>query len=132
MMRFVVLILAVLAAGKVWTQDRIFRSAAEDALLSAYRAKAIETCRKAPAAANASASPETANLRQIAQAFAQPLSARLEIGNPDVDVHLWDVDHAAWAMRFKYPYIVLDAGAPAPIARCSYDVTLDKASITLL
>lgn len=132
MMRFVVLVLAALAAGKVWTQDRIFRSAAEDALLAAYRAKAIDTCRKASAASNATTGPEQANLRQIAQSFAQPTSARLEIGNPEIDVNLWDVDHAAWAMRFKYPYIVLDAGTPAPIARCSYDVTLDKANITLL
>ena len=132
MMRFVVLVLAALAAGKVWTQDRIFRSAAEEALLAAYRAKAIESCRKAPAAANAALSPEQLNLRQIAQAFAQPVSARLEIGNPQLDVHVWDVDHVAWAMRFKYPYVILDAGAPTPIARCSYDVTLDKASITVL
>lgn len=131
MMRLVVVALAALAGGKIWTQDQIFRSAATDALIHAYRAKAIEACRKAPVP-QGTAAPTEAAQKLLASAFAAPAALRLEIGNPDVDVALWQVDHAAWPMRYKYPYLVLEAGSPAPVARCSYDVTLDRAAIRTL
>lgn len=131
LMRSVVLVLAILAVAKVWTQDRIYRSAAEDALIHAYRARAIDGCQRATRA-DSPLAPNEAARATLVQAWAKPDKLSVVIGNPDVQVHIWEVDHAAWAMRFKYPYVVLDAGVPAPVARCSYDVLLDRASVTAL
>jgi hypothetical protein len=128
MMRLAIAVLLLLAGAKIWTQEQIYRSATEDALLQAYRATAIASCRAAsqPAAARTSAT----NPKQIAAAFASPSRTHLEIGNRDVSVPIWEVDHAAWAMRYTYPYVILEADNPA--ARCSYDVKLGRASISLL
>lgn len=128
MMRLVVMVLALLAGAKIWTQEQIYRSATEDALMHAYRGQAIASCRAAPLPAATGSSADPAR-RHLAAGFAQPASARLEIGNRDVSVAIWEVDHAAWAMRYTYPYIVLETTAPA--ARCAYDVKLGKAQITV-
>ena len=44
MMRALVLLLAVLAGAKVWTEERLYRQGAEEALLLAYRDRAIAAC----------------------------------------------------------------------------------------
>ena len=138
MMRFIAVSLALLAGAKIWTQEQIYRSATEEALLHAYRSQAIASCRAAPlpAAAAASSVPTSRNQtrqvshQHIASGFATPTAARLEIGNRDISVPIWEVDHAAWAMRYTYPYIVLETSTPG--ARCSYDVNLGRAQISLL
>jgi len=121
--------LALLAGAKIWTQEQLYRSATEEALLHAYRSVAIATCRSASLPANAGSLGQSSRQR-IAAAFAAPVGAHLEIGNRDMSVPIWEVDHAAWAMRYTYPYIVLEAAAPA--ARCAYDLKLGTAHITLL
>lgn len=131
MMRLAVMILALLAGAKIWTQDQIFRSAAEDALIGAYKAKAIESCRGAELPAAIATQSEEAR-RKLADAFATPAATRLEIGNRDIDVRIWEVDHVAWAMRYKYPYIVLDAAAAGPSVSCSYDIKLGRAVVKLM
>lgn len=131
MMRLAVAVLALLAGAKVWTQERMYRSATEDALVSVYKDKATERCRHAAATRSTGTPPDSART-PASEAFAKPATIRLEIGNPEVDVHIWEIDHAAWPMRYKYPYIVLDAGNSQHALRCSYDVTLDKAKISQL
>lgn len=130
-MRSVVVALALLAGAKIYTQDQIYRSATEDALIHAYRAKAVEMCQRATTTETAATPNDTAR-RTLSQAWAKPSSLRLIIGNSDVDVRIWEIDHAAWAMRFKFPYLVMEAGEPSPFARCRYDVMLDRASVTTL
>lgn len=130
-MRLVVVVLAVLAAAKVWSQDQIYRAATEEALVTAYRPKAIEACSALPVPEMAVARSDTAR-RAIAQAWLQPSTTRIVIGNPDVNVRFWQVDHTAWDVRFRHPNLVLDAGEPRPIVRCSYDMTLGRASISAL
>ena len=44
MMRALVLVLAVLAGAKIWTQERLYREGAEEALLLAYRERAMAAC----------------------------------------------------------------------------------------
>ena len=129
--RSVVVALALLAGAKVYTQDQISRSATEDALIHAYRAKAVDMCQRA-STAEIAATPTEAARRTLNQAWVKPTSLRLVIGNNDVDVRIWEIDHAAWAMRFKFPYLVMEAGEPTPFARCRYDVMLDRASINAL
>ena len=45
-MRAVVMILALLAGLKIWAHDRMFRSGAEEALIAAYRERAIAACQR--------------------------------------------------------------------------------------
>ena len=47
-MRALVLALALLAALKIWAQYTSFRSAAEQALVVAYRDRAVTACRNEP------------------------------------------------------------------------------------
>ncbi len=131
LMRSVVVVLVLLAVAKVWTQDRIYRSATEDALIHAYRTKAVESCQRATRADTPLAPNENARATLI-HAWSRPERLSIVIGNPEVQVSIWEVDHAAWGMRYRYPYLVLDAGSPAPFARCSYDVILDRASVSTL
>lgn len=129
MMRFIAVSLAFLAGAKIWTQEQIYRSSTEDALLQAYRSQAIASCRTAPQAAGSGVIDRPVRQR-IASALATPSATRLEIGNRTISVPIWDVNHAAWAKRYTYPYIVLETADPA--ARCAYDVKLGTAQISLL
>lgn len=131
MLRPVAMVLALLAGAKIWTQEQLYRRATEEALVSAYQARAIATCRAVQPSGNAGTLNAAAQ-RNLSDAFAKPASIHLVIGNPDVPVQIWDVDHAAWAMRYTYPYIVLETGSPGQAARCSYDVKLNRAQISLL
>ncbi|MCB1520854.1 MAG: hypothetical protein KDJ37_09805 [Hyphomicrobiaceae bacterium] len=129
MMRIVVVVLAGLAGAKIWTQHAIHQTAMEDALIAAYRAKAVEACRHV-AIPQIPAAPNAAARRVLADAWAHAGSPRVEIGDETVAVSIWQVDDAAWDLRFRHAYVVLEAGAPQPIARCSYDVKLGRAHVT--
>ncbi len=121
-MRAVVLVLAGLAGLKIWTHDQIFRSAAEEALVQAYRGPAVEACFKGTRRdSRPAAGPNP---------WAAPASVRLVMGRSDVDVAIWDVDNALWVMRYKYPLLVIDAGGAAAGLVCEYDVTLGTAAVT--
>ena len=115
-MRAIVLVLMFLAFVKVWTQDRMFRSAAEDALVAAYRDKAVQACQKGAGKA-------------AGEIWSRQASVRLRIGSPEVAVNIWDTDHALWNTRYKHPFLVLSSSAGAQKSLCTYDVTLDSASI---
>ena len=45
-MRAFVLLLALLAGLKIWASEQLFRSAAEEALVAAYRDRAVAACQK--------------------------------------------------------------------------------------
>lgn len=109
-MRALVIALALLAAAKVWIQDSVFRAAAEDAIMLAYRARAADAC------ATLSASD-----------WSTGVDSRVAVGNPALDVHLWELDHALWNARFRQPYLVLTA--PAPSRSCTYDILAGTASL---
>lgn len=129
MIRFIAVSLALLAGAKIWTQEQIYRTATEDALLQAYRPKAIASCRTAYLPATTRPADRLLHQR-IAAGFASPSAVHLEIGNRDLSVPIWQIDHAAWAMRYTTAYIVLEATTPA--ARCAYDMKLDKVHISVL
>jgi hypothetical protein len=115
-MRTFVVILALLASLKVWTQDRMYRSVMGDALVTAYRERAIEVCRKqtaqkAPAAAT----------RTIDSLWSASSGAEVRLGDPDIDVAIWDTQNPLWDQRFRNPHLIL-TGAGEPDAHCAYDL----------
>lgn len=128
MMRFIAVSLALLAGAKIWAEEQIYRTATEDALVQAYRAQAVTTCRAVSLSTPADAKGPQFRQR-IATAFAAPSAARLEIGNQDVSVKIWETNHASWGTRYTAPFIILQAISPA--ARCAYDIKRGTAQISL-
>src|SRR6185437_9301346 len=79
-MRIVLIILVTLATLKVWTQDRTYRTVMGEALVEAYRARAIEVCRKQTAK-----KAPVASAAKIAGLWNANSEAEIAIGDPDVD-----------------------------------------------
>ena len=142
-MRVLVLILAALAGIKIWASNQIYRSAAEEVIVAAYRERAIAACQRdagpkdaaQPRDAKAGASLAQAQSQQAhtlaAQGWANPASIRLVIGrrSADVNVNVWDMDNANWQARYKQAYLVLASADPAIKTACEYDVTANQATL---
>lgn len=122
-MRIVVLILAALAAAKVWASNQMYRAAAEDAVVAAYRDAAIAACQQDAARDGRAAT---------AAQWAKPASIRFMIGKRGIDVNVWDVDNAQWKARYKQAFLVLAPADAATRAACEYDVSARVAAIVPL
>lgn len=123
MMRVLVLALAVLAGAKIWTQERLYKEGASDALIRAYRERAMAACQsQEPANAQAASAP----------LWTRPTSVALVIGRKSADVNIWEFDHALWPARFKHPHVVLTAKGGARHPVCEYDVIEGRAYLTQL
>lgn len=109
-MRALVIALAALVALKVWIQDSVFRTAAEDAIVLAYRSRAADAC----------AALSVAD-------WSSGVESRVAVGNPNIDVHIWQLDHELWNARFRQPYLVLTP--PAPASACTYDILAGSAAL---
>jgi hypothetical protein len=120
-MRIFVLFLAMLAGSKVWVQDTLFRSGAEEALVAAYRDRAIQACQRQPS------DSEGRSARGLD--WSQPETIRLSTGSRAVSAYFWQVDHANWNARYRNPYLVLTAREDAGGPRCEYDVLYGQAKI---
>jgi hypothetical protein len=114
-MRLLVIGLVVLAGLKVWTQDRTYRAVMGEALTEAYRSHAAEVCRKM--------SGKGAGLQGATSETAWSLApgARAQLGNPDVDVAMWDTNNPAWEKRYRHPSLVLSSVGERG-RHCTYDV----------
>jgi hypothetical protein len=121
-MRTVVFGLILLAAGKVWFQDRTYRTAMSDAVVEAYRERAIEVCRL-------SASKRAPASREIVVAWGPSSAAEPVIGNPDVRVAIWDTENPLWNERYRDLQLVLTSTNTA--TRCAYDVRRGAATLSL-
>jgi hypothetical protein len=139
MLRAFVFVLAVLAGVKVWTQERLYREGARDALLLAYRDRAIAACQMsapdapmsraaAPIARLSSAPTSTASL----PLWTRPSSVSLAIGRASAPVSIWEVNSELWPARFKHPHVVLTAKEHLPYQVCEYDVIEGRAYVTQL
>jgi hypothetical protein len=120
-MRAFVLALALLAALKIWAQDTSFRNAAEQALVVAYRERAVTACQKEPQKSHIS--PELA-------AFATDWSNGIEIhlATKGGAYRLWQLDEEAWSTHAKTLHLVLTSGAVG--LTCTFDLAAGTAEIT--
>ena len=125
-MRFIVVALVLLAGLKVWTQDRIYRSAMSDALVVAYRDRAAQSCFKATEPAGQGKMVKVATV--AANPWMSSPTATIAIGNPRTDVALLDFDNPLWNVRYRHPHLVL-AGSSAVDPACMYDVVVGVAHI---
>jgi hypothetical protein len=141
MLRALVIVLAVLAGVKVWTQERLYREGARDALLLAYRDRAIAACQMSvsdtPAARatdpiarlSARAAPESTGALPL---WTRPSSVALSIGRATAQVSIWEINNELWPARFKHPHVVLTATERLPYQVCEYDVIEGRAYVTQL
>jgi hypothetical protein len=118
-----VLTLALLAGLKIWAQDTLYKSATEEALVAAYRDRAVETCQKQR--------PKDPHGQPLATAsgWSNPSSVKLVIGNDNVSVYIWQVDNALWSERYKRPYLVLAAADRRSSIACAFDITAGSAQL---
>ncbi|KAB2942490.1 MAG: hypothetical protein K8F92_02210 [Hyphomicrobium sp.] len=121
MLRALVITLAVLAGAKIWAQERLYRDGAQEALIRAYRERAIAACQSAQALTpTGGASP----------LWTRPASVDLAIGRSNVDVQIWQLSSERWPARFRHPHVVLTLGGGAPSPVCEFDVIEERAYVT--
>jgi hypothetical protein len=120
-MRAVVIFLALLAAAKLGYQEYLFRTATRDAIIGAYKEHAVQACQS---------DTKSSSFGLSAQAWANPKSVRLVIGNSTLDVYPWQVDHAMWNARYRNPYLFLTATQRSGTVRCEYDIIHAAAAVS--
>ena len=126
-MRTVLFGLILLAVGKVWFQDHSYRTAMSDAVVEAYRDRAIEICRRT-ALRRGTGSDLGDDTSASTSAWGAASKAEAVIGNPDISVAIWDTENPLWNRRFHDPHLVLTSTNSA--ARCAYDVRQGGVTIT--
>ncbi|HML30947.1 MAG TPA: hypothetical protein PKE16_19310 [Hyphomicrobium sp.] len=122
-MRTVLFGLILLTVGKVWFQDHTYRAAMNDAVVEAYRERAIEVCRRLALKRGSGAREDGV------YAWGPASNAEAVIGNPDVEVAIWDTQNPLWSQRFRDPQLVLTSANSS--ARCAYDVRQGSATLSL-
>jgi hypothetical protein len=122
-MRTVLLGLLLLAVGKVWFQDHAFRLGMSDAVIEAYRERAIEACRRSSVRRGSNPTADGV------YAWGPASKTEAVIGNSDVDVALWDTQNPLWAQRFRDPQLILSSTNGS--ARCAFDVRQGGATVSL-
>lgn len=120
-MKVVVLVLGVLAAGKVGAQDYLYRAGTREVLISTYRDRAVAACQKDPRNQGLIASPS---------AWSKPSDIKVVIGKSDLDVWFWQIDHSLWNARYRNPYLHLAAGDRVSNVSCEYDIVHGIASVS--
>lgn len=123
-MRILVILLMLLAAGKVATLNWLHRAASDEVIINAYRPRAMDACSRDAHRLGLTAAGEKAWLVDPA--------IRLEIGKPLPSVFLWQVDQPAWITSYRNPYLHLSTGPATARMRCEYDVVNDTAAASRL
>lgn len=119
-MKSLVLVLAALLIAKLAINAWNYRVAAEEALVAAYGARAVEACQN---------DARTRGFPPL-QARTRPGEVRLVVGSSNADVWFWDVANAAWTRRFRTPYLKLEMQAGQATLQCSFDITQKTAVVT--
>ena len=109
MLRALVIALAVLAGAKIWTQDRLYRDGAQDALLRAYRERAIAACQ----------SEQIFRAGANAPLWTRPATVDLVIGRSGVDVQIWQLAQRSLAGPLQAPARGADLGRRPSRRRCA-------------
>jgi hypothetical protein len=119
-MKAAVMVLGLLAAAKVVTQEYLYRSGTRDVLVAAYRERAIQACQK---------DPRNQGLVANTIAWSKPSDIRVVIGRSDLDVWFWQVDNALWNARYRNPYLYLATTDRSSNVQCEYDIVHGVASV---
>lgn len=119
-LKVAVMVLVLLAAGKVAAQDYLYRTGTRDTLVSIYRDRAIAACQK---------EPHSQGLVASATVWTKPAEIRLVIGKSDLDVWFWQIDNAMWNARYRNPYLHLATADRFSTLSCEYDIVHGVATV---
>jgi hypothetical protein len=111
-MRFIAVILILLAGAKVGYQEYLYRSSTAEVLVSAFKEQAVAACQRDATAAG---------LADRA-AWGTPAQVWFGVGNPSADVSVWQIDHARWSERYRTPFLFVTPGNARTTAVCAYDL----------
>lgn len=117
-MKLVLCILVALALAKVGAQVYIRQKSIEETVVQAYRQHAIAAC-GLHGAAQAKAEGGPFFDRDLAAPDPQ---VALAIGQPALDINLWQTSNPAWATRFSDPFLVVTTRVANITTTCSYDI----------
>ncbi len=126
-MRVFVVLLALLAGGKIWFQESAYRTATRDALVSAYGSRAAQSCQAQPAV----------DVRGVALTvgaidWARNATIDYMVGNPNVPVYPWQVDSPLWDKRYKHAHLRLTSGDSMTRIVCDYDLVAGGATLSVM
>jgi hypothetical protein len=111
-MRFIAVILILLAAGKLGYQQYLYRSATADVMVTTFRDQAVAACQR----------DATATGLADRTAWASPAQVWFGVGNPHADVSVWQVYHARWGERYRTPFIFVATANASGGPVCAYDI----------
>lgn len=117
-MRVLVIVLALLAAAKIGTQEYLSASAKSEIIIATYRERALGACKEA-----------AKSRRMELQSLDGMRDVRLVIGKGSLDVALWQVDNALWQARFKSPFLLFTLAEKPHRLLCEFDITQGSASV---
>jgi hypothetical protein len=120
MMKTIVVLLAVVAGAKLFAQERLYRQGATEALIQAYRERAIAACQS------------QVPVQAPSPLWTRPASVELVIGRRSAAVNVWELDNTLWPARFKHPHVVLKTRKQPAGEICEYDVIEGRAYLTQL
>jgi len=121
-MRVLVIVLTLLAAAKIGAHQYLIGSAKNEIIISAYRDRAVGACREAA----------RAKRMDVPSSWARDGAVSLVIGKSNLDVALWQVDHALWHKRYKSPYLLLSLSEAPLRVLCEFDITQGAAALVAL
>jgi hypothetical protein len=111
-MRFIAVILILLAGGKVGYQEYLYRASTSEVMVTAFKEQAVAACQRDATAAG---------LADRA-AWANPAQVWFGVGNPRAEVSVWQIDHARWSERYRTPFLFVSPGHARTSAVCAYDL----------
>ncbi len=111
-MRFIAVILLLLAGSKIGYQEYLYRSATAEVMVATFRDQAVAACQRDTTAAGLA----------DRTAWANPTQVWFGVGNPRADVSVWQVDHARWGERYRTPFLFVAPGSARGSAVCAYDI----------
>ena len=118
-MRVLVLVLTLLAAAKIGTQQYLIASAKTDIIVSTYRDRAVGACREAARSKRI----------EVPASWSSSGAVRLVIGKSNLDVSLWQIDHSLWQTRYKSPYLIFTISEFPRRIYCEFDIAQGAASL---
>jgi hypothetical protein len=110
----------VLAAGKLAAREHLYRGGTSDAIVLAYRERALDACRILGAEAKDAAAVRAMN---------HPTEITMRVGDPSRPVMLWQVDREEWTVRFRNPQLLVAHRDRGAHYMCIYDVLTTAAHL---
>lgn len=118
-MRALVFFLALLSIAKVGYHEYMYRLATSEVIVAAYRERAVTACQRDTRGQSIANGAVWSKLDSV----------KLVIGKGNLDVRVWQVDHALWNARFRNPYLFLSGQENGQRFYCEFDVVHGAASV---